>query len=140
MREVKKILLVDDEPDILFFFTLTLEQEGYAVIQAGNADDAIAKARAELPDLICLDIMMPRKSGLACYKTLRQEPALRTTPVLIVSAFGQPQDFKGERFRVIIQDPDIPEPDGYLEKPVKAPHFAAVIRGIIGPPQTGETP
>ncbi len=135
MSDTKTILIVDDEPDILFFFTLTLEQEGYTVISAGNADDAIRRAREALPDLICLDIMMPRKSGLACYKTLKQFPELRGTPVLIVSAFGQPQDFKGERFRTIIQDPDIPEPSGYLEKPVKAPHFAAVIRSLIGPPE-----
>lgn len=140
MSNVKKILIVDDEPDILFFFTLTLEQEGYSVFQAGNADEAIEKAREALPDLICLDIMMPRKSGLACYKTLKMIPELRQTPVLIVSAFGQPQDFRGERFRTIIQDQDIPEPSGYLEKPVKAPHFAAVIRSLIGPPEKGSAP
>ena len=135
MSQTRKILVVDDEPDILFYFSLLLEQEGYTVLQAGNADDALALAEKERPDLICLDIMMPRRSGLACYKAMRQLPDLRDTPVLIVSAFGQPQDFKGERFHVFIQDDTIPPPAGYVEKPIKPDRFMAVIRDTVGPPE-----
>ena len=131
MSKSRKILIVDDEPDIVIYFTMLLEEEGFEVVSASSADQGLELARKEKPDLICLDIMMPRKSGLACYREMRMEPDLRDTPVVIVSAFGQPQDFRGDRFRKLIADPEIPEPSGFVEKPIKPADFVQALRAFL---------
>jgi len=130
----KRILIVDDEPDIVSYFTLLLEEEGYTVFSASSAEEALRTARAERPHLISLDIMMPRRSGLACYLQIRLDPDLRSTPVLIVSAFGRPQDYTGSGFRRIVPDLEVPEPDGFIEKPTKPQTFVKAISNLVGPP------
>ena len=70
----KKILLVDDEPDILEFMEYNLEKEGFKVLKAHNGREAISVAKAERPDLIILDIMMPEMDGIEACRTMREIP------------------------------------------------------------------
>ena len=70
----KKILIADDEPDILEIIQYNLVKEGYEVTTAKDGDDALAKAKMSKPDLIILDIMMPKKSGIEVCEILRAEP------------------------------------------------------------------
>ena len=67
-ESTKKILVVDDEPDVASLLTLMLKSQGYSVITAGDGQEALERARAEVPDLIVLDIMLPRMDG---YKVAR---------------------------------------------------------------------
>ena len=69
----KKILIVDDEPDILDVLKYNLEKEGYEVAQAKNGNKAISKANDFRPDLILLDIMMPKKDGFEVCRELRKK-------------------------------------------------------------------
>ena len=123
----RRVLVVDDEPDIVTYFTILLESNGFDVLSSDNAHEAVSIAAEQRPGLICLDIMMPRKSGLACYKELRQKEETKTIPVIIVSAFGQPKEFKGDRFKMIINEDDIPEPEGFIEKPIQPDEFISAI-------------
>ena len=70
----KKILIADDEPDILEVLQYNLVREGYEVTTAKDGDDALSKARSTHPDLIILDIMMPKKSGVEVCEILRTQP------------------------------------------------------------------
>lgn len=82
----KKILLIDDEQDILEILSYNLEKEGYQVYTATNGIDGIEKARDTLPDLILLDMMMPQKDGIETCKDLRKIPELGNTLIVFLSA------------------------------------------------------
>lgn len=82
----KKILLVDDEQDILEIISYNLEKEGYHVFTASNGNDGIAKAKEILPDLILLDVMMPEKDGIETCQELRKIKELQKTLIVFLSA------------------------------------------------------
>lgn len=84
----KKILVADDEPDILEIIEYNLKKEGYEVFTAKDGDDALQKARALRPDLIILDIMMPRKNGVEVCEILRMQPDFRDVLILFLTALS----------------------------------------------------
>lgn len=84
----KKILIADDEPDILEIIQYNLVKEGYEVITASDGDDALAKAKLSKPDLIILDIMMPKKSGMEVCEILRSQPAFKDVLIIFLTALN----------------------------------------------------
>ncbi|HAH24107.1 MAG TPA: DNA-binding response regulator [Prolixibacteraceae bacterium] len=84
-----KILLVDDEVDILEFISYNLEKEGYKVYTAKNGAEAIKVAEKTLPDLIILDVMMPEMDGIAACEEIRRIPALQHTMIAFLTARGE---------------------------------------------------
>jgi Fe-S oxidoreductase/CheY-like chemotaxis protein len=119
----RKILVVDDEPDILTFLATVLEDNGATVIQAKNGDEAIALARKEKPDLITLDLSIPGKDGGQVFEAIRTDPGLETTKVCIIS--GRPE------LRRLIYDRKVLPPDGYLDKPVDEDTLLLNVRKIL---------
>ncbi len=88
MSTVKKILIADDEPDILEIIQFNLQQEGYEVITAKNGDEAIEMAKKHHPGLIILDIMMPGKNGIDVCNILRMDTAFKETLIVFLSALS----------------------------------------------------
>jgi two-component system alkaline phosphatase synthesis response regulator PhoP len=84
----KRILIADDEPDILEIVQYNLRREGYEVITAKDGDDALVKARLSKPDLIILDIMMPKRSGVEVCEILRSQPAFKDTLIIFLTAMS----------------------------------------------------
>jgi two-component system alkaline phosphatase synthesis response regulator PhoP len=84
----KKILIADDEPDILEILSYNLTKEGYETITAKNGDEAIQKAKLFKPDLIMLDVMMPNKNGMEVCKLLRTQPAYQHTLIIFLTALS----------------------------------------------------
>ena len=84
----KRILIADDEPDILEVIQYNLEKEGYEVVTAKDGDDALAKAKSTHPKLIILDIMMPKKSGVEVCEILRAQPAFKDTLIIFLTALN----------------------------------------------------
>jgi two-component system alkaline phosphatase synthesis response regulator PhoP len=85
---VKKILIADDEPDILEIIQYNLQNEGYEVITAKNGNEAIDQAKRFMPDLIILDIMMPGKNGIEVCNILRMQPAFNNTLIIFLTALS----------------------------------------------------
>jgi two-component system alkaline phosphatase synthesis response regulator PhoP len=83
---MRKILLVDDEPDILEFMEYNLKKENYIISKAGNGKEAIEKALKEHPDLIILDIMMPEMDGIEACRALREIPEFKNTLIAFLTA------------------------------------------------------
>jgi two-component system alkaline phosphatase synthesis response regulator PhoP len=88
MAPLKKILIADDEPDILEIVKFNLENEGYQVVTAHNGEEALIKARAERPELIILDVMMPIRTGIEVCKVLRTLPEFKETLIIFLTALS----------------------------------------------------
>ncbi len=122
----KKILVVDDEPDVRDYFSTLLEEEGYEAKTASNGAEAIESIRQDRPDLVALDITMPEQSGVKTYRMLKEEDEFKGIQVLIIT--GIASDFK----QFISTRKQVPPPDGYLEKPVQPEQLAAEVKRLIG--------
>ncbi|MBI2839779.1 MAG: response regulator [Acidobacteria bacterium] len=88
----KKIMVVDDEKDILDFFTIFLKQKNYEVVVASSGEEALIKAQLEKPNLIFLDIMMPRMDGWEVLKLLKLDEETARIPVAMLSARTEAKD------------------------------------------------
>ncbi len=90
----KKILVAEDDVDIRNLIGYTLQYNGYQVVEATNGVEAVEKARAERPDLIILDVRMPKLDGLEACILLRNEDSTRDIPIIFLSARGQEAEIK----------------------------------------------
>jgi two-component system, OmpR family, alkaline phosphatase synthesis response regulator PhoP len=84
----KKILIADDEPDILEILEYNLTAEGYTVFKAKDGDEALIQAKQQQPDLIILDVMMPRKTGMEVCQILRSQPIFSNTLIIVLTALS----------------------------------------------------
>lgn len=87
-----KVLVVDDEPDVLLLCRVNLEFEGYEVIEATDGEQAIEQIRSESPDVVLLDVMMPKMDGWQVLKAMKGDEALEHIPVVMLTAKVQDQD------------------------------------------------
>ncbi len=127
----KKILVIDDEPDVLTFLTTFLEDCGFETCTALNGEEGWEKIIKERPDLICLDILMPRKTGVKLYGQIRKDKNLRKIPVIIITGLGPSQYAACEFKKFIHQRSAVPPPDGYLEKPIDRETLFKTITQIL---------
>ena len=127
----KKVILVDDEQDIVLYFQTALEDAGFEAFAAFNVPDGLELIRKEKPDLVCLDILMPQESGLSLYQKLKSDPELRSIPILITSGLSLSKELKDIDYHLLPDGTQLPKPEGIAEKPITAPQFLAKVRAII---------
>ena len=129
-----KILLVDDEPDILEIVGYNLSQEGYIVSTASNGKEAIAKAKKELPNLIIMDVMMPEMDGMEACEAIRKIPELSNTLITFLTA--RSEDYSQ------VAGFDVGA-DDYITKPIKpkllVSKVKALLRRLVATEQDSET-
>lgn len=123
--EAPKVVMVEDEADVARYLAAALEDEGFAVETAGNAEDGLALIEAVRPDLVCLDIVMPGPTGLSLYREIRSNPELGGVPIVVVSGVS-PADAE-ERLGM---GDELPAPDAFIEKPVELPELVAAVRRL----------
>ncbi|MFU8839772.1 MAG: response regulator [Nitriliruptoraceae bacterium] len=87
-----KVLVVDDEPDVLLLCRVNLEFEGYEVVEAADGHQALERIREDTPDVVLLDVMMPDMDGWQVLGAIKQDPALKDIPVVMLTAKVQDQD------------------------------------------------
>lgn len=92
MTDAQKILVVDDEPDVLLLCRVNLEFEGYDVVEAHDGEQAMQRVRAERPDAVLLDVMMPKMDGWQVLAAIKDDPELAHIPVVMLTAKVQDQD------------------------------------------------
>jgi len=127
----KKILIVDDEAAVVSYLEMLLQDQGYDTISAGDGESGLTLARRERPDLLVLDISMPKASGTRLYKELRSDPVVGGTPVVIVTAVtgyaGDPHGYEkfltGRRL--------VPPPDGFFPKPIDRDAFLTRVAELL---------
>ena len=117
-----KILLVDDEPDIIEILRYNLSQEGYEVYSAKDGKSAIKKAEKEIPNLIIMDVMMPQMDGIEACSIIRKNPIFNDTIIMFLTARGE--DYS----HVAAYDAGA---DDYITKPVKPKVFLSKVKGLL---------
>jgi CheY-like chemotaxis protein len=127
----KKILIIDDEQDMITYLTTLLQDHGYETTCSMNADDGLQKALQESPDLITLDLLMPDKTGIRLYKDLKKDAKLRQVPVIMVTGFTAGQHPMID-FRKFIYERSLPGPEAFIEKPVDPDALLAAVSQAIG--------
>ncbi len=119
----KRILIADDEPSIVAALEYLLQQGGYEVLIARNGDDALGLIEQRIPDLVLLDVMMPRKSGYEICSRIRQQAEWRHIKVIMLSARGRDAEVnKGLAIGA----------DLYVTKPFSTRELMAKINGLLG--------
>lgn len=117
------ILVADDEEDVRELVTYRLTRSGYHVIGAGDGQEAFELASQRTPDLMVLDVMMPKLDGYELTRRVRAEEALRSIPVILLTARGQESDVD-RGFEVGADD--------YLKKPFNPDELVARVRAVLG--------
>jgi CheY-like chemotaxis protein len=128
---MKRILIVDDEPDIVSYLEMILQDNGFETETAGNGNEALDKARKNRPDLVTLDISMPEASGTRFYKELRTDPSTRTIPVFIVTAVTGLGGDETAYERFISNRRLVPPPEGFFHKPIKRDDFITAVKEAL---------
>jgi twitching motility two-component system response regulator PilH len=129
----KKVLVVDDDPpDVRLFSVTVLEEHGYTPLEAGDGVEGLKMIKAEKPDLIILDIMMPRQSGIRLYRELKTDKALKKIHVVVLSGIAKRTFMRSQKALTEFGGAEVPEPEVYLEKPVEAEDLADTIKKVIG--------
>lgn len=125
MSDAKKILVVDDEPDMVEWLTTFLEDNDFSTISASNGAEAFEKAKNEHPDLITLDITMDEESGMRALKNLQGDNSTANIPIIIIT--GITPDLK----RFIDRSGQVKSPDAYFEKPVERDDLLKKVKELL---------
>ena len=121
----KKILVVDDEKDVLMYLAAIFQDNGYETVLAEDGIQAFEKAKTEKPDLISLDITMPDQSGVRTYRQYKEDPELKDIPVIIVTAIG-------DSMRSFLKKlSGFQEPEGFMNKPVDPDELIKMTKDLL---------
>ncbi len=126
----KKILVIDDEPDVRIFLTKIFKENGCEVFEAPDANQGMRIIRDKNPDLVSLDMILPHKTGEKLYWELRKDEKYKKLPVVIVSGYTKIDDPKID-FDAFLEDKGIPAPQGFVEKPIHPDVLIETISGVL---------
>ena len=121
----KKVLIIDDEKDMRVYLEAFFRKEGYETATAENGDEGLWLAETNRPDLITLDILMPKKSGIKAYRGLRSADLTKEIPIIVLTGLTRLDDFFGDLG-------DLPQPDALVEKPIDREAFAKEVKRLVG--------
>jgi CheY-like chemotaxis protein len=139
----KKILIVDDEPDTITYISTVLEENGYTSIGAADGVEGLELARKEKPDLVLLDLMMPKKSGISMFQEMRKDSSLSNIPVVVVTGVSEVTgvDFRNFMYKQPLRDEKkfvettgltkYTIPDGYIEKPFDPAELVKAVKKAL---------
>ena len=123
----RTVLVVDDEADVRNFLKLALTEAGFNVITASDGFEALDQVKKKIPDLISLDLVMPKKSGAKFHRELVKNKEWAKIPIIIVTGHARDDIGKADLKELTMSGPGI-----YLEKPIKPDNYIAAIKKILG--------
>lgn len=141
MSKIKRILIIDDEPDARAYLKAILDEEGYETITASDGEEGLNKVQENPPHLILLDLLMPKKSGIKFLNEIKNDEQLKEVPIVVVSGSRQvtgvdmkhyieKQPFRERKKEVLGADLDI-TPEAFLEKPVDPSDLLTTVKKFI---------
>jgi CheY-like chemotaxis protein len=145
----RQVLVIDDDPSAVKYLSALLTEHGYEPSAAADGAEGLRMIRASHPDLIVLDIMMPKKSGFALCTELRRDPRYRDVPIIMISgvagmfaelerrdapverSYDSLRDALKKKIREML-DEGLIRPDMFMDKPVDPDAFIAKVQGLLG--------
>jgi len=146
----KKVLIIDDDPDIVKVLTVAMEANGYETASAGDGTEGLKQVKADKPDIIILDVMMPKKTGFVLFKQLRRDDQYKDIPILMLTGvadslaelesrkedtFESPFDSLRASLKKAIQEmreEGLVKPEMFIDKPVDPEQVVEKVKGLIG--------
>ena len=128
----KKVLVVDDDPDVRLFNVTVVEENGFTPIEASNGEEGLKLLKEAKPDLVILDVLMPRQSGIRLFRDLKTDKSLKHIPVILLSGIAKKTFLRSQKALTEFGGESVPEPEIYLEKPVEPEELSAAINKFIG--------
>jgi len=125
----KKILVIDDEPDVISYLSVFLEDQGYEILSTRDGSEGITRALQEAPDLITLDVTMPGMSGMEVFTALRHHPALKKIPVILVTGVGE--------IGKLLSYQKVPMPERIMQKPIDRDLLVQMIGEVLEASSSG---
>lgn len=120
----KKILIIDDEKDMRVYLEAVFRKAGYETESAADGDQGVWLAEARHPDLITLDVLMPKKSGVKAYRALRTSEKTASIPIIVLTGLTRSDDFFGDFG-------ELPRPEAVVEKPIERESFLKKVQELI---------
>ncbi len=128
----KNILVVDDESDMRIFVSTVIETLGFTPDTAKDGTEALEKAREHQPDLVILDVMMPKiEDGIQTYQQFREDERLSRIPIIMLSAIAKKTFFHSIKVLNPLGQRQVPEPEAYMEKPPDAVELSRLITELV---------
>lgn len=127
----KTIMIIEDETDIRDYLMAVLEDNGYETCSIEEHEPVHEAMAVFRPDMVIMDIMMPKRSGISIYKELRQSSEFSGIPVALITGVTPEIEFMGNGFRLFVDDPSMEPPDGFVEKPIDLPALLALIEKLL---------
>ncbi len=127
----KTVLVIEDELDMRLFLKILLETNGYTPVIANNGREGLQKAKDHDPDLILLDVMMPRQGGARTYRDIKADPALKGIPVIMLSAVARATFFHYLKMLDAGRTDKVVEPEAYVEKPPDPQYLLKCIKDHV---------
>ncbi|NIO27749.1 MAG: response regulator [Candidatus Latescibacteria bacterium] len=146
----KKVLVIDDDPNTVKFLSAVLSENGYDTIAAYDGREGLDKVKEATPDLIILDVMMPKKSGFVLFKQLKKDQDYRDIPILMLTGIAgvleeleakkeEPDEKPFDSLREAVKkqikqmrEEGLVKPEMFVDKPVDPDSFVAKVRSLIG--------
>jgi len=146
----KQVLVVDDDPNTVKYLSVLLSEHGYDTVAAYDGKEGLEKIKQAKPDLIILDVMMPKKTGLVLFKQLKKDEQYKDIPILMATGvagiieeledhkdetFESPYDSLREALKKAIQgmrEDGLVKPEMFVDKPVEPESFVAKVQQLIG--------
>ncbi len=146
----KRVLVVDDDPNTVRYLTVLLEEHGYDPVTACDGKEGLEKVKEAKPDLIVLDVMMPKKTGLTLFKQLKRDDEYKDVPILMATGvagiieemeehkeetFEQPYDALRETLKKVIQEmrkDGLVKPEMFVDKPIDPDGFIVKVKELMG--------
>ncbi|MCU0540476.1 MAG: response regulator [Desulfobacterales bacterium] len=127
----KTIVFVDDDLDMRIFLSTVLKTSGYAPVPARNAVEGMQKVRESSPDLVIMDVMMPKAGGVTMFRELKSDERLKHIPVIMLTGVSEKAFAHHVRMVNLRIDEHLPPPDAYLEKPLNPEVLLAAIQRLL---------
>lgn len=126
----KKILIIEDEPDIITYYKAILEDHGHTIFTANNAEEGMNKLNESRPDLILLDLLMPNKTGIKLFSELKKESGpFSDIPIILATGI---KDEMGGDHKKFFEGLRVRKPDAYLEKPIEPADLLKTVNEVLG--------
>ncbi|MDD5222497.1 MAG: response regulator [bacterium] len=127
----KVVMIVDNEPEVIASVSAALEKLGCQNTVSRNGEEALNRIKQNKPELIVMDLLLPKYSGIRLYQDLKTTESLKKIPVIIISGITKKTFLRSLEELSDLADQAIPEPDAYFEKPLKLEEFEPTLQRLV---------